>query len=135
MKQQVGAFCYHFWTHAVPRLNRYQKQDSGNPLVQVKDHHDRQRIIKTLKAEGYVMFSNIAMGIIQILCLRYQGDIQVSSFRYLRTPSCRIMSEASMMAYIWQNLFRFMALRGSLMKYTLLDTPKNHNVIMRLTAA
>lgn len=115
MKQQIGAFCYHFWTHAVPKLDRYRKKDTGDPLVQVKDSHRQQRIIKTLKAtEGYMMFSSIAMGIIQLLCLRYQDDIQVSIFRYLRTPSTRIMSEASMMAYLRRNLFRFMALQGGL---------------------
>ena len=60
------------------------------------------------------MFSSIAMGIIQLLCLRYQDDIQVSIFWYLRTPSTRIMSEASMTAYLRRNLFRFMALQGGL---------------------
>lgn len=115
MKQQIGAFCYHFWTHAVPRLDRCRKKGSGDPLAQVRDSHGRQRIIKTLKAtEGYVMSSSIAMGIIQILCLRYQDDIRAPSFRYLRTPSHGVMSEASMMAYLRQNLSRFMALQGSL---------------------
>ena len=33
------------------------------------------------------MFSGIAMGIIQLLCLEYKDDIRVSDFRYLRTPS------------------------------------------------
>ena len=46
------------------------------------------------------MFSCIAMGIIQLLCLEYQDDIRVSDFRYLRTPACKVMSEASMMEYL-----------------------------------
>ncbi len=101
MKQQLGGFCYHFWTHAVPRLDRYRRKGSADPLAQVKDSRQRKRIIKTLKAtEGYVMFSCIAMGIIQLLCLEYQDDIRVSDFRYLRTPSCKVMSEASMMEYL-----------------------------------
>lgn len=44
-----------------------------------------------------------------MLCLRYEGKIKVSDFRYLRTPSKSVMSEASMMAYLRRNLFRFMA--------------------------
>ena len=44
------------------------------------------------------MFSGIAMGIIQLLCLEHQDDIRVSDFRYLCTPSNRVMSEASMMS-------------------------------------
>ena len=54
------------------------------------------------------------MGIIQLLCLEYQDDIQVSDFRYLRTPSRKVMSEASMMEYLRRNLFRFMARQGNL---------------------
>ena len=60
------------------------------------------------------MFSCIAMGILQLLCLERQDDIRVSEFRYLRTPSRRVMSEASMMEYLRRNLFRFMAQQGNL---------------------
>ncbi len=115
MKQQLGGFCYHFWSHAVPRLDRYRRKGSADPLAQVTDSRLQQRIIKTLKAtEGYVMFSSIAMGIIQLLCLECQGDIQVSDLRYLRTPSHKVMSEASMMEYLRRNLFRFMGQQGDL---------------------
>lgn len=115
MKQQLGGFCYHFWTHAVPRLDRYRRKGSTDPLAQVKDNHQQQRIIKTLQAmEGYVMFSSIAMGIIQLLCLKYQDDIRVSDFRYLHTPSRKVMSEASMMEYLRRDLFCFMARQGNL---------------------
>lgn len=113
MKQQLGAFCYHFWTKAVPKLDRYRRKGSDDLLTQVTDSHSRKRIIDTLRAmEGYLMFSSIAMGIIQMLCLRYDGKIRVSDFRYLRTPSKQVMSEASMMAYLRCNLFRFMAQRS-----------------------
>lgn len=70
MKQQLGGFCYHFWSHAVPRLDRYRRKSSAAPFAQVKDNRQRQRIIKALQAtEGYGIFSSIAMGIIQLLCL------------------------------------------------------------------
>lgn len=47
-----------------------------------------KKILKTLKVmEGYVLFSNIAMGITQMLCLKYEGKIQVSDFRYLNLPA------------------------------------------------
>lgn len=115
MKQQLGSFCYHFWTRAVPRLDRYRRKGCGDPLAQVKGFHDRQRIVDTLRAtEGYMMFSSIAMGTIQMLCLRYQDDIRVSNFRYLCTPSHDVMSEASMMEYLRRYLFRFMAQQGGL---------------------
>ena len=110
MKQQIGGFFYHFWTSAVPRLDHYRKKGADDPLIKIKDRHEQERIIKTLTATGgYVMFSSIAMGIIQMLCLEYDGKIRVSDFRYLRTPSRKVMSEASMMEYLRRNLFRFMA--------------------------
>lgn len=110
MEQQLGGLFYHFWTSAVPRLDHYRRKDTDDPLTKVKDKHKQKRIIKTLTAtEGYVMFSSIAMGIIQMLCLMYDGKIRVSDFRYLRTPSRQVMSEASMMEYLRRNLFRFMA--------------------------
>ena len=81
-----------------------------DPLLQVTDAKEKERIIKTLKAtEGYVLFAGIAMGIVQMLCLKYGEAVQVSGYRYLRTPSRQVMSEASMMKYLGRNLFRFMA--------------------------
>lgn len=109
MKQQIEGLFYHFWTNAVPRLERYCRKEADDPLIQVKDEHEQQRIIKTLTAiEGYVMLSSMAMDIIQMLCLRYKGKIRVSDFRYLRTSSYQVMSEASMMEFLRRNLFRFM---------------------------
>lgn len=110
MKQQLGAFFYHFWTKATPKLNRYSKKGSPDPLSKVTDTKQMEKIIKTVKAtEGYLLFCCIATGILQMLCLQYEGKIKVSTFRYLRTPSKSVMSEASMMEYLRKNLFRFMA--------------------------
>jgi len=114
-KQQFGGLCYHFWTKAVPKLNRYRRKNSPDPLSQVKDEQEKRRIINTLKAtEAYVLFASIAMGIVQMLCLKYEGKIKVSDYRYLRTPSHRVMSEASMMEYLRKHLFWFMAKREDL---------------------
>ncbi len=64
--------------------------------------------------EDYVLFANIVMGIIQMFCLNYEGNIKVSAHRYLRTPSRQVISEASMMKYLGRNLFRFMAKEDNL---------------------
>lgn len=110
MNQCFGGFCYHFWSKAVPKLDRYRRKASADPPEQVKDEQEHRRILKILKAiEGHLLFSSIAMGIIQMLCLKYEGRIRVSDYRYLRTPSSQVMSEASMMEYLRLNLFRFMA--------------------------
>lgn len=115
LKQQFGGLGYRFWTKAVPKLDRYRRKGSPDPLCQVVSESGRDRVIRTLRAiEGYVMLSSIAMGITQMLCLEYEGKIRVSDYRYLRTPSRPVMSEASMMCYLRRNLFRFMARKGSL---------------------
>lgn len=45
--------------------------NSPNPLLQVTSEPEKRRIIKTLKAtEGYVLFACIAMGLVQMLCLK-----------------------------------------------------------------
>jgi len=81
----------------------------------VNDSSQKNQIIKTLIAmEGYVLFANIVMGIIQMFCLNYEGNIKVSAHRYLRTPSRQVISEASMMKYLGRNLFRFMAKEDNL---------------------
>ena len=64
--------------------------------------------------EDYVLFANIVMGIIQMFCLNYEGNIKVSAHRYLRTPSQQVIPEASMMKYLGRNLFRFMAKEDNL---------------------
>lgn len=114
-KQQFGGLFYHFWTKAVPKLDRYRRKNSPDPLSLVKDTEERARIIRTLKAtEGYVLLASIAMGIIQMLCLNYGDKLSVSSFRYLRTSSQQVMAEASMIKYLGRNLFRFMAQQDGL---------------------
>jgi len=115
MKQQVGAFFYHFWTKATPKLNRYRKKGIPDPLGEVKDHKQRNAIIDTVLAtENYVLLCCIATGILQLLCLKYEGKINVSKFRDLRTPSKFVLSEASMMTYLRKNFFRFMGKKGEI---------------------
>ena len=43
LKQQVGAFCYHFWTKHMPRLSYYQKKDEPSPLEKVEEEASRKK--------------------------------------------------------------------------------------------
>lgn len=115
MKQQIGAFFYHFWTKSAPKLDRYRKAGTPDPLEKVTDTKAQVNILGTLMAtERYLLLCCIATGILQLLCLKYEGKIQVSKFRYLRTPSKPVLSEASRMTYLRKNLFRFMAKKKEL---------------------
>ena len=110
MKQQIGGFCYHFWTRATPKLDHFRKKGVSDPLWDVTQPTERVRIIRTIQAtEAYVMLCSIAFGIIQLLCLHFQNQLHVPDFRFLRTYSHSGISEASLMTYLRVNLFRFMA--------------------------
>ncbi len=104
-KQQVGGFCYHFWTKHMPRLNHFAKRKDRDPLAHVSDEHDQERILKAIKAtEGFVLFASIAMGILQMMSLKCT-DGTMKKTRYLRTPSKNGDSEATVMSYLRRNIF------------------------------
>ena len=86
LKQFYGGFAYHFWTKAMPRLNRYKKKGDPDPLTLVTDLKDRARIIAALRAtEVYMFICMAAIGINMILSIRY--EIDPKNLRYQRTPA------------------------------------------------
>jgi cell division protein FtsB len=109
-KQVIGGFCYHFWSKSMPKLKRYLKKGEIAPIDTITDQKERKHIELTVKAiEGYVQLSCITMGIIQLLSLNFSEEMQRGTFRYLRTPSKAIVSEATVVRYLRQNIFRIMA--------------------------
>ena len=107
-KQCIGGFCYHFWTKATPKLNHFQKKGDCSPLSLVQDAAERKRILATIRAtETFVQLSVIAMGIVQMLSLKYSQLCPGGAFRYLRTPSKEIVSEATLMVYLRKHFWRF----------------------------
>ncbi|WP_240941937.1 transposase [Paenibacillus sp. HB172176] len=110
MKQVIGAFGYRFWSAAMPKLNRYRRKKEPDPLEDVTNEQQQKRIRLTLQAiEGFVMCSVIATGLIQLIALRFSGHKPGLFFRYLRTPSKSIVSEATVVAYFRQSIFRLFA--------------------------
>ena len=94
----------------MPKLKRYLKKGEIAPIDTITDQKERKHIELTVKAiEGYVQLSCITMGIIQLLSLNFSEEMQRGTFRYLRTPSKAIVSEATVVRYLRQNIFRIMA--------------------------
>lgn len=113
MKQVIAGFSYHFWSKAMPKLNKYRKKDEPEAIEAITEESDKQLIAGTLKAiEGYVMFSSIAIGILQIVSLLYSEKLNKSFFRYLRTPSKEFVSEATVATYIRKSIFSIIAFNG-----------------------
>ena len=98
----------------MPRLNRFSK--SGyDPLEHVTDERDMQRIVSAFNAiENFVMMAVIAFGLLQICALRFSSEINASKFRWLRTRSNVIPSEATTSHFMGKTLFRMFAFRPDL---------------------
>jgi hypothetical protein len=109
LKQVIGAFHYRFWCKALPRLNRYAKKGDPSPIETVRDPKGKENIRLTVKAtEGYIMFSSIAMGLLQMISLKYSAKILKNGIHFLRTPSKEILSEASVVRYLKKSIFRIL---------------------------
>ena len=107
LKQTIGAFAYHFWSKSMPRLNKYVKVINESALAAITNHGARENLVKTLKAtEGYVCMAMIAMGLLQIISLKFSEELNSSSFRWLRTKTNEIVSETTVAYFFRKNIYR-----------------------------
>jgi hypothetical protein len=111
-KQSIGGFCYHFWTKALPRLNRYKKKNEADALAQVTDEKLRNRILMTVEAtERFVFFSCVALGLAQMMALTPSISEQAQKHRFLRTRTPGKVSETTILDYLSRNFYRLLLLR------------------------
>lgn len=88
LKQQLGAFCYHFWSKYMPKLNYYQKKGEPAPMERVEGEKARRKVLAAVRAiEMHTALSCIAMGILQSISILYIGKVNSRQIRYQRTPS------------------------------------------------
>jgi hypothetical protein len=93
--QVIHGFGFHFWSRFVPVLDKFDsaKQTVAN-LSQVTYSYAREKIVSSYNAiEGFVMFSCIALGILQLCAIRFTKDLQNFPWRWLRTYSNSVPSE------------------------------------------
>ncbi|WP_219212711.1 hypothetical protein [Paenibacillus sp. S150] len=92
------------------KLNRFLRKEEAHPLEAVTNEQARQRIQKAIQAiEGFVMCQCYAMGLLQLIALQFSGRTSGLCFRYLRTPSRAVVSEASAAVYLRKSIFRLFA--------------------------
>lgn len=109
LKQQTGAFCYHFWSKHMPKLSYYQKTEAPSPLEKAEDEKSRQNILKAVRAtEMHMAVSCIAIGILQSISICTAGKLSSDQLRYQRTPSRGRVSEAAIMVHMRKYFFLFM---------------------------
>ncbi len=93
----------------MPRISHFQKKDAPGPLEEVTTPQGRKQVLMAAKAiEMHMMISSISMGILQILSIRFIGKVDPAELRYLRTPSRRRVSEATLMDWLRRNIFRLL---------------------------
>lgn len=109
LKQQIGAFCYHFWSKHMPKLNYYRKKEESSPLECVEGEKSRKKVLEAVRAiEMHIALSCIAMGILQSISILYIGKVNSGQLRYQRTPSKGRVSEATVMSYLRKHFFRLL---------------------------
>lgn len=109
LKQQTGAFCYHFWSKHMPKLSYYQKKGELSPLERVEDEKSRKKVLEAVRAtEMHMALSCVAMGTLQSVSLCFAGQFSPSQIRYQRTPSKSRVSEAAVMHYLRKHFFRLL---------------------------
>lgn len=105
LKQVIGGFKYQFWSKVMPKLNRYAKKGETHPIEKIESAKTKELILSTLKAiECYVMCSCIAIGLLQILSIKFSNEINKTPFRFLRTKSNAIVSEATVKCFLRKNI-------------------------------
>jgi len=101
LKQLLGSFCYHFWSKVTPKLSKKTPTD----LACITDNSHKQLIAKTANAiEAFVNFSGIALGILQILAVKYPQSIWNNYTGWLRTKRTNVLSEETVRLVI-QEIF------------------------------
>ena len=105
-KQQIGGFGYHFWTKALGKLNHFKKKEDPDPMEEITDKDDRQRILRTIDAtERFVLVACISMGLVQMMLLSADNTSVIQKIRYLRTSKENKLSEATLMYYLRRTFF------------------------------
>jgi hypothetical protein len=100
-KQRFGGFGYHFWTRSIAKLNHFKKKDEPDRLSHVKDPAAQKKILNTVDAiERFVLFAEIAMGLVQLMTYRIQDVRKIQDFRYVRTQRDGYISEATLLYYL-----------------------------------
>lgn len=115
LKQQIGAFCYHFWSKYMPKLSYYHKKGEPTPMERVEGEKPRKKVLDAVRAiEMHMLLSCIAMGILQSISIRFIGEVSPHQIRYQRTPSRGRVSEATLMHYFRKHFFRLLGQKPEL---------------------
>lgn len=102
LKSVLGAFAYRFWTKHLPRHSRKPKKNAAlkpPPLQHLAEVHQTGQA-----CEGFVMLGCIALGLLQLVALKFPGLIWAAFTRFLRTRRRALPSERTVKEVLAQEL-------------------------------
>jgi len=104
LKSVLGAFAYRFWSKRLPRHSRKPKK---NTTLQTPPKEHLETVQKTWQAcERFVMLGCIAGGLLQLVALKFHGQVWDGFSMFLRTRSRALPSERTVKAVLGQELAR-----------------------------
>jgi DDE superfamily endonuclease len=104
LKGVLGTFAYRFWSKYVPRHSRKPRK---NTTLQHPQAQHLPAVHRTWAAcERFVMLGCIALGMLQLIALKFPGPIWASFTRFLRTRSRTVPSERTVKEVLAQALLQ-----------------------------
>lgn len=104
LKSVLGAFAYHFWSK---RLPRHSRKPTKNTILKVPHKEHLETVKKTWQAcERFVMLGCIALGLLQLVALKFPNQVWEGFNMFLRTRSRTLPSERTVKAVLGQELAR-----------------------------
>jgi hypothetical protein len=91
LKNLIGAFHYHFWSKVMPKHSRKPKKNKDLKPPPAQDIHSIGVCWEAY--ERFVMLGAIALGLLQMIALKYGGCVWRSFDGFLRTKSRDLPSE------------------------------------------
>lgn len=108
LRQQIGAFAFHFWSKYMAKISYYQKKGEPTPMELVADEKPCKKVLKAVRAiEMHMVLSYIAIGILQILSICFIRKMNPSQIRYQKTPSRGRISEDALIHYFQKHFSAF----------------------------
>ena len=103
LKNLIGAFCYRFWTKSLTRHSRKPKKN--DTLQRPSQNHLNAIVLAWNAIERFVMLGCIALGILQLIALKFEKTVWTQYSGFLRTRSRTIPSERTVKSVIANSLF------------------------------
>ena len=127
LKHVVHGLASRFWSKSMPVLNRYWKKGDIDPLAFIDNPHEQKNIIGALKAaEGFALCGCIALGLLQMVSLKFHEITNPKFIRWLRPYSSNVSSEATIAVFLRSNLFSML---NKPLKYTIFNIIRDKQML------